>query len=277
MSVFLLHTTALDAPSVDAITAVAAGELEQRSSHYRFHLNNPPEKSVLLQLRQQFPFDINPIPASFDSEAVRLVVSDMDSTFITNECLDELAGVAAIKSEMEKITEAAMRGELDFVRSMEQRVAMLKGLPTEAMHEVYQQRVRLSAGAEEMVQGLRLRNIPVALISGGFVQFTSRLQQDYGLAFSHGIEPEEAEGSLTGSIKGEWIDAEGKAAYLEKLCDELSINTEQCIAIGDGANDVAMLQRAGLGIAFRGKPRVQEQADAVLNYSGLDAVLDFID
>jgi phosphoserine phosphatase len=170
-----------------------------------------------------------------------------------------------------------MRGELDFAASLRQRVAMLRGVPLDALDVLCQQRLTPSPGAGEMLAGLKQRAIPVALVTGGFVQIAQHLQQTLGLAYSLGIEPEVVDGALSGNLPAELVDATAKAEYLRRLCREMGIAPSQVIAIGDGANDVPMLQSAGLGIACRGKPVVQAAAAAVLNYAGLEAVLDFID
>jgi phosphoserine phosphatase len=273
----VLHTARLEPRQIAAISAVLPGELQACRGHYRLYHHHPVLHELLPALRGQLPFDINPLPASFDSSAVRLVVSDMDSTFITIECLDEIADLAGLRAQVAPVTAAAMRGEIDFAGAMRERLALLKGLDLAVLDTVYRERLTLMPGARELLQGLKQQAIPFALVSGGFSQFTGRLQQELGFEFSHGISPEIEGGVLTGRIYGELIDAAGKTEFVRRLCRELEIETGQVIALGDGANDLPMLQGAGLGIAYRARPVVQAAADAVLNCSGLEAVLDFID
>jgi phosphoserine phosphatase len=273
----LIHRAVLDGAAIDSITRSIPGELERRDNHYRLYHRNPVEMGTLITLRDSLRCDLNALPPGFDATAVRLVASDMDSTLIAIECLDELAGVAGGRERLAPITEATMRGELDFAASLRQRVAMLRGVPLDALDVLCQQRLTPSPGAGEMLAGLKQRAIPVALVTGGFVQIAQHLQQTLGLAYSLGIEPEVVDGALSGNLPAELVDATAKAEYLRRLCREMGIAPSQVIAIGDGANDVPMLQSAGLGIAYRGKPVVQAAAAAVLNYAGLEAVLDFID
>jgi phosphoserine phosphatase len=272
----VIHTSLMQSREFDAITSVIPGEMQRCAGHHRLHHHQPVARDALPALRRQLLFDINPLPETFHLRPVQLVISDMDSTLITIECIDEIAYFAGLRPQVAAITAQAMRGELDFASSLLERVALLKGLDVTLFDAVYRDRLNLSPGVREMLAGLKQRTIPFALVSGGFAQFTGRLQRELGLAYSRGITLELEGTTLTGRVAGEIIDAEGKAAYLRQLCRELSIECSQTIAIGDGANDLKMLQQAGLGIAYRAKPVVQAAADAVLNYSGLEAVLDFI-
>ncbi|NOX77109.1 MAG: phosphoserine phosphatase SerB, partial [Gammaproteobacteria bacterium] len=174
------------------------------------------------------------------------------------------------------ITESAMRGEIDFAASLRQRVGLLAGLDVTALSQVYEQRLQLNPGAEVLMAGLAERRIKRALVSGGFTFFTSRLKQrlalDFTLANELAIEGER----LTGEVQGDIIGAEAKACFLKRLCAELRIEPGQVIAVGDGANDLPMLEHAGLGVAYHAKPAVGARADVLIRYRGLDAVLDFL-
>lgn len=203
-----------------------------------------------------------------------LVVMDMDSTLITIECIDEIADMQGLKSQVAAITEAAMRGELDFSASLRKRVALLAGLDESALQRVYDERLRLTTGAEIMLKKLQAHGIKTLLVSGGFEFFTERLQQRLGLDETHANTLEIVNGKLTGKVLGDIVDAQAKADYLAKTRDALNLKPEQVIAIGDGANDLKMLGIAGAGIAFHAKPVVRAQARYALNFVGLEGVLN---
>jgi phosphoserine phosphatase len=203
----------------------------------------------------------------------RLVAMDMDSTLITIECIDEIADMQGLKPQVAAITEAAMRGELDFAESLTRRVALLEGLPVEALDRVYEERLRISQGGEAMLQAVQAAGLKTLLVSGGFTFFTERLQTRLGLDFTHANVLEAADGKLTGRVVGGIVDAEEKRRTVERVCAELGIATQQAIVMGDGANDLKMLEVAGLSVAFRAKPVVRAQADVALNFSGLDGLL----
>ncbi len=272
----ILHTTALDDRRKDAVAAVIPGEFEVCGGHCRLHHRAEPSRDALMTLRQQLGFDINPLPQRFDMEAVGLLLTDMDSTLINIECIDEIADFAGVKPQVAAITEAAMRGELDFAASLTQRVATLEGLDEPVLQRVYDERLAPNPGAEKMVAGLHHHGVKVGVVSGGFTFFTDRLKARLQLDFSRANVLEQQDGKLTGRVLGAIVDAAAKARFLEELCEELRISPHQSIAMGDGANDLLMMQRAGLGIAYRAKPKVQQQADVVLNYSTLAEVLHLI-
>ena len=272
----ILHHPAPSAEERDFVLARLPGELLPRPGFSLLKHQTPCDQKVLNELREQLTFDINPLPAHFTPELVRLIVSDMDSTLIAIECIDELADCLGLKPQVAAITEAAMRGELDFPQALRRRVALLKGLPVEALQQVYEQRLRFNPGAEILIDQARRRGIRTAVVSGGFTFFTERVKARLGMDFALANQLEEKEGRLTGEVLGEICGAEAKAAFLRQLCEELGIQTRQCIAIGDGANDLKMLALAGLGVAYHAKPKVQQQAAAVLNHSGLEGVCHFL-
>ena len=214
------------------------------------------------------------VPARTRLADFGLVAMDMDSTLITIECIDELADMAGIKSQVAKITRSAMRGEMDFAASLGRRVLLLAGLDATALEQVYEQRLRLAPGAERMIEGLRALGIRTLLVSGGFTFFTDRLRARLGLDYAYSNEPEIEDGKLTGRIVGPVLDARGKAEKLRAVRDELGLGSERVIAIGDGANDLAMMAQAGVSIAYRAKPVVQEKATYSFNHAGLDGLLN---
>lgn len=272
----ILHTATLDDRQKDAVAAVLPGELEACRGHCRLHHRQPVAPEALMGLRQAMGFDINPLPQRFDAAGVGLLLTDMDSTLINIECIDEIADFAGVKPQVAAITEAAMRGELDFAASLTQRVATLEGLDEGVLQRVYDERLSPNPGAEAMVEGLHRHGMRVGVVSGGFTFFTDRLKTRLALDFSRANVLEKQGGKLTGRVLGHIIDGAAKARFLEELCEELRLSPQQSIAMGDGANDLLMMQRAGLGIAYRAKPKVQQQADVVFNHSSLADVLHLI-
>lgn len=212
------------------------------------------------------------VPVNRRIEDVRVVSMDMDSTLITIECIDEIADMLGIKPQVALITESAMRGEIDFRRSLERRVALLKGLPLEALQRVYDERLRLSLGVERMLDGFHAAGAQSLLVSGGFTFFTDRLRARVGLGHAVSNVLEVRDGRLTGRIEGRIVDAEAKAAALRELRDRLPPGL--AVAIGDGANDLPLFREADVSVAYRAKPIVRSQATHAIDFCGLDAVLN---
>jgi phosphoserine phosphatase len=205
-----------------------------------------------------------------------LVAMDMDSTLITIECIDEIADMQGLKPRVAAITEAAMRGELDFSESLKRRVALLEGLPVEALGRVYEERLRISPGGEAMLKSVQEAGLKTLLVSGGFTFFTERLKARLGLDYVHANLLEEQDGKLTGRVLGGIVDAEEKMRTVQRVCAGLGIAPQQAIVMGDGANDLKMMGIAGLSVAFRAKPVVRAQADIALNFTGLDGLLNIL-
>ena len=206
----------------------------------------------------------------------KLVAMDMDSTLITIECIDEIADMQGLKPQVAAITEAAMRGELDFSASLKQRVALLEGLDASALQRVYDERLQLSPGAETMLAAVQKAGLKTLLVSGGFTFFTERLKERLGLDYTHANELEIVDGKLTGRVLGGIVDAEEKQRTVERVCAQMGITPAQAIVMGDGANDLKMMGIAGLSVAFRAKPVVRSQADVALNFVGLDGLLNVL-
>ena len=205
-----------------------------------------------------------------------LLAMDMDSTLITIECIDEIADMQGLKPQVAAITEAAMRGEIGFADSLRRRVGLLKGLDADALQRVYEERLRLSPGAETLLAAAKAANLKTLLVSGGFTFFTDHLRARLGLDYSNANHLEIVDGKLTGLVHGAIVDAEAKRETVNLVCDELGIHASQAIVMGDGANDLQMMSIAGLSVAFRAKPVVRQQADVALNFSGLDGLLNVL-
>ncbi|MCI3133929.1 phosphoserine phosphatase SerB [Phenylobacterium aquaticum] len=205
----------------------------------------------------------------------KLLVADMDSTIIGCECLDELADFAGVKAQVSAITERAMRGELEFEGALRERVAMLKGLPVADLQLAYDQRVRLNPGARTFVRTMAASGARCLLVSGGFTFFTSRVAVAAGFHEDRANTLGEADGALTGTVGEPILGREAKLAALAGEAKALGLDLSETLAIGDGANDLAMIEAAGLGVAYRAKPIVAAQADAKVDHADLTALLYF--
>lgn len=202
-----------------------------------------------------------------------LLVMDMDSTLITMETIDELADMIGIKAEVARITERAMRGEIEYDQSLRERLALLKGLDESALQRVYDERLKFSPGAERMLETVRRAGIKTLLVSGGFSYITDRLKDRVRLDYTHSNVLEIVGGRLTGNVVGGIVNADAKRAALLKVAAELGLKREQVAGIGDGANDLKFMAECGVSFAYRAKPVVREQTSYAINHSGLDALL----
>ena len=207
----------------------------------------------------------------------KLICFDMDSTLITIECIDELADFAGKKDEVSAVTEAAMRGEIDYRESLRRRLALLAGLDARVLARVFGERLLLSPGTRELLEAAQNAGLRTAILSGGFTYFTERLRIELGFDFATSNELEISGGKLTGRVVGDIVDAAAKAHHTARLTDELGLRKEQVIAVGDGANDLLMMAQAGLSVAFRAKPATRAKADVAINFGGLDALLKLFD
>jgi len=217
------------------------------------------------------------VPEGRRFDRLKLLAIDMDSTLITIECIDELGSFLDKKNEIGAITEIAMRGETDYPESLRRRVALLAGLDEDALQEVYDEKLRLTPGAEALLERCRRHGIKLLLVSGGFTFFTERLRARLGFDDTISNVLEIADGKLTGKVLGGVVDAAAKAAKFHQMARRLGAAREQTVAIGDGANDLAMMAEAGVSIAFHAKPVVREKATHALDFSGLDGVLNLFE
>jgi phosphoserine phosphatase len=237
--------------------------------------DGPTFRAELMQITDELGVDIAFQADNLYRRNRRLVAFDMDSTLIGIEVIDELAKRAGVGEEVSRITEAAMRGELDFKQSFRRRLALLEGLEERVLDEIADS-LPVNEGAERLIGTLRRLGYKTAILSGGFTHFGRRLQQMFGIDYVYANELEIKDGRVTGAVVGEILDGAKKAELLREIANREGISLEQVIAVGDGANDLPMLGIAGLGIAFRAKPLVRANARHTISNLGLDGVLYLI-
>ncbi len=236
-----------------------------------------PEFDALIPLIEAEKLDWAFVPAGKKLSDFGLICFDMDSTLITIECIDELADFAGKKAEVSEVTEAAMRGEIDYRESLRRRLGLMAGLDARVLARVYGERLLLSDGARELLEAAQNAGLRTAILSGGFTYFTERLRIELGFDFATSNELEISGGKLTGKVVGDIVDAAAKAHHLARLRDELGLRKDQVIACGDGANDLMMMAEAGLSVAFRAKPATRAKADVAINFCGLDSLVNLFD
>ena len=252
----------------DTVTALAAAGTQA------FRLSPARQRAGVAELCAVAGIDFGFVPDDQRLERVRLVAMDMDSTLISIECIDEIADMRGIKPQIAAITESAMRGEIDFRESLKRRIALLAGLDMAALARVYDERLKLSPGAERMLAGFARVGAKTLLVSGGFTFFTDRLKARLGLDHAVASTLDIADGRLTGRISGEIVDGEVKAAAFTRLARELKGEHGLVVAIGDGANDLPLLRLADVSVAYHAKPIVRAETTYAIDYCGLDAILN---
>jgi phosphoserine phosphatase len=250
-----------------------SGRIEQISEH-AFRLRQASAAAAIPSYCEQHRIDFAFMPEGRRFAELKLLAMDMDSTLITIECIDELGDLAGKKAEIAAITAQAMRGEIEYKESLRRRVKALEGLAESSLATIYEQRLKLTPGAETLVDACKRHGIQLLLVSGGFTFFTEKLKRRLGLHHTISNVLEVKSGKLTGALVGEIVDADAKAAKFRAVMAGLGARKEDTVAIGDGANDLKMMAEAGVSIAFRAKPVVRAQADCALNWSGLDAVVN---
>ncbi len=217
--------------------------------------------------------DVNIVADEIGKRRKKLIVADMDSTIIQQECIDEMADVLGIKDKVAAITERAMRGELKFEAALLQRLGLLMGLRESELGRVFEERITLMPGARTLIATMKSDGARTALVSGGFTFFTGRVAKLVGFDEHHSNTLALADGKLTGKVVGPILGREAKLATLQRLSDALRLPAEASLAVGDGANDLAMVKAAGLGVAFRAKPIVAAEASASITHGDLTALL----
>ena len=236
---------------------------------------SPALRAELMNLTQRFEIDIAIQRESIFRRNRRLFVFDMDSTLIEAEVIDELAKLHGVGDQVSAITASAMRGDLDFKQSFTKRVALLEGLPESRLDDILRT-IPLAGGAERLIQTLKSLGYKTAVLSGGFTFFGRHLQNRLGIDYVYANELEAASGAVTGRVVGEIVDGKKKAELLKMLAEKENISVDQVVAVGDGANDLPMLNLAGMGIAFHAKPLVRQSASHSVSHLGLDALLYLI-
>lgn len=275
----------VQAPEIGAAQLGAIADLAEAQGIHVLHggdqqayrLTRVASRAGVAEACRENGWDCAFVDADMRLDRVRVVAMDMDSTLITIECVDEIADFLGIKPEVAAITASAMRGEIDFAASLTRRVALLAGLPVATLERVYDERLRLSPGAERMLAGFKAAGAKTLLVSGGFTFFTERLRTRLGLDEAMASVLEIENGKLTGRIAGAILDANAKAQQVQMKRERYASNGGLVIAIGDGANDVPMMKRANVSIAYHAKPLVRAEATYAIDYCGLDAILNLFD
>jgi phosphoserine phosphatase len=277
----VIQSTDLPTAAVDAFRVACVARLVQRRTNSARLVDiqdDADTRKAAAALAAYWECDAAFVAPGLKLASFRLLALDMDSTLIDIESLDEIAAYAGKGKEVAAITEAAMRGEIaDYKESLRRRVGMLAGADASLLERVYEEKLRLNAGAEQLIDACKSAGLRTLLVTGGFTQFTERMKQRLGFDFVRSNELEIADGRLTGRVtgpdRGEIVDAEGKAQAVRDACAEIGCATSASIVIGDGANDLKMLRLAGLSVAYRAKPVVAQEASQALNFSPLDGVL----
>jgi len=281
LSLIAAETKALGARDVDqARRALAAADAESGAPDWL----SPDEAcdvpfagaaaAALAAIRQAFhaqPFDVNVVPAA--SRRKKLLLADMDSTLIEQECVDELAAEVGMRDQVAAITERAMRGEIAFEPALRERVALIKGLPLEIVAHVLQARITVSPGAAMLVATMRASGAHTALISGGFTLFTDDIAKRLGFHEHRANRLLHEGGLFTGLLAEPVLGRAAKETAFDELTERLSLDRADVLAVGDGANDAGMIEKAGLGVAYRGKPALRAVADAIIDHADLSGVL----
>jgi phosphoserine phosphatase len=262
-----------DAGQAAAIARLGGAQSVAQVGERAFRLASGAANAAVLAYAQEHRLDVAAVGDAPRFAELQLLALDMDSTLISIECIDELGEFAGKRAQIAAITAQAMRGEIDYAQSLKTRVGLLAGLGAQALQRVYDERLRLTPGAETLVQACRKHGVKLLLVSGGFTFFTERLKQRLGLDYTLANRLELRDDRLTGRLAGEIVDAAAKARCFGEVARSLGAARERTVAIGDGANDLPMMALAGTSVAFRAKPLVQAQAGCALNYSGLDGVI----
>ena len=255
-----------------AAKLTGAQGIEQITPH-AFRLRDAREEAGIGGFAEGAKLDHGYVPRERRLSDYRLLVMDMDSTLITIETIDELADLVGLKKEVAAVTEAAMRGEIEYNESLRRRVTALKGLGEDALARVYEERVKLTPGAEKLLTAAQSAGIKTLLVSGGFTYVTDRLQTRLKLDYARSNCLELVDGKLTGEVVGDIVNADGKRVALLEVRDRLGIAREQIIGIGDGANDLKFMGECGVSIAYHAKPIVRGQTTYALNFVDLSGVL----
>lgn len=270
----VLHGRALPDPELRRIVQMVSGGGVTSLGPVAVRISRAEESPLVATYCEQNELDFAWVPETRLLSNLRLIAMDMDSTLVTIESIDEMGGLLGIKDRIASVTEQAMRGEIDYRESLQRRVALLAGLESSALERICEERMQLSPGAEALISRCRELGIRTLLVSGGFSFFTGWLKERLGLDAAYSNQLEIVAGKLTGRVVGDIVDGEGKAARLVQEIASMGIMASQVVAVGDGANDVPMMNIAGVSVAYRAKPVVKDKATHALDYCGLDGVLN---
>jgi len=270
----VLQGSDIETADLKRIAKLARARRIERFTAEAFRLEAAHENSDIPAACEYARIDYAYVPEGRRLVDFRLLVMDMDSTLITIETIDELADLVGFKTEVAAITEAAMRGEIEYNESLKRRVAVLKGLPEEALQRVYDERVKLTPGADKLLSAARRAGMKTLLVSGGFTYITERLKSRLHLDYARSNCLELADGKLTGNIVGDIVNADGKRDALIEVRDRLGLQRDQIIGIGDGANDLKFMAECGVSIAYHAKPIVRGHTTHAINYVDLSGVLN---
>ena len=266
----------VDTPDLKALAKIAEGEAIERVSANAFRIANAnaASREAVAAHCERAKLDFGFVADGRKLSDFALLAMDMDSTLIGIECIDEIADFAGRRKEVAQVTAAAMRGEIDWPESLRRRVAALAGLDEGVLAKVYADRLRFNPGAGKLVAAARRCGLRTLLVSGGFTYFTDRVRERLGLDFAHSNVLVVEDGKIAGRVTGPLVDGPGKAGHVARLKRELGIARERVLAMGDGANDLAMLAEAGTSIAYHAKPVVRARTTYALDNVGLDGVLN---
>jgi phosphoserine phosphatase len=268
---------AMTADQANDLARLAGSTRIQKIKDRAWRIHNAAPVDSIAPYCEKAHIDYGFVPEGRRFADLKLVAMDMDSTLITIECIDELGDLAGCKTEIAGITAQAMRGELDYPQSLRKRVSLLKGLDEASLMRVYEERLRLTTGAEQLIGECKKHGVKLLLVSGGFTFFTDRLKDRLAIDYTISNRLEVSGGKLTGQVLGDIVDADAKAAKFRAVMKELGASREQTVAIGDGANDLKMMAEAGVSVAFHAKPVVRAQASCAITYGGLDAVVNLFE
>ena len=280
MNIFFQHPTAISDALINQITAPLAGQTRRISEQcvvLEHTIFDPALKAALQQTALEKHIDIAFLERQYQWSDFKLLAMDMDSTVINIECIDEIADMCGKKAEVSAITEAAMRGEItDFNHSLRLRLGILAGVDESVLERILNERLQLNVGAEQLIQTAHANGLQTLLVSGGFTFFTNALQKRLNLTHVRANQLEIIDGKITGHVIGDIVNGQVKADTVRSYCDLLNVPTSAAICMGDGANDLPMMNISGLSVAYHAKPRVQAQATVAINHMGLDGLIPIL-
>ena len=280
MKIVIQHPIAIDDHTAQQLLNHFPGQAERVNERVwvvRHTLFTEHQKRNLTEHAHAQEIDVACLERDVTWADFKVLAMDMDSTLINIECIDEIADLAGKKAEVASITEASMRGEItDFNESLRRRMAFFAGTPANLLDEVLSQRLLTNPGAEHLIHAAKQHGVHTMLVSGGFTYFAERVQQQLGLDEIYANHLDIKDGLITGQVIGEIVNGDVKARHVREYCDRTRIAYDQAIAMGDGANDLPMMNISGLSVAYRAKPKVQEQAMMSLNFVGLDGLANIL-